>query len=264
MPSSEPMLRPKSRALSHTRHHAPRLAPIPGSPAGSPSCSRPISVARHHPCWRKRANGWCYRAEESSLSDRDSQSSNSSDNSCVDDVLERLPDNYFALTNPLERASHASLYLRMMQHRSSCELSWRPLSKGAGVELHLVFIDQPGSLSAITASLASHGINILRATAFSTNDGVAVDTLDCTHFDSDAASTLVLRMRLNSDDSNLLSLESPVGSSLVKTPNSSLHGTDAWKRQWRYKPPRQSARGTAAAGDAFQDLLRNLHLGPGP
>jgi len=180
-------------------------------------------------------------------------------------LLERMPHNYMTATIPAERAAHAALLARLVQYQSDCELSWRhvPARGRMTTELYLAFVDRPGSLSAITACLAACSINILRVGAFSTTDGIAVDTLECSHFDGDAAGRLLLRMRHERDADDLAPYDSASASPrLPRSPNistqASAHGADAWSRQQEWKPPRASARGTAAAATTFQDLLRNL------
>ena len=73
-----------------------------------------------------------------------------------------LPPAYITSTNAQEREIHAQLFQRLVQHRSSVELSWHPLHDRPGVALSCAFVDKRGSLSAITNTLASHGINILK------------------------------------------------------------------------------------------------------
>ena len=60
--------------------------------------------------------------------------------------------------------------------------------------LHVVFTDVPGSLSAITSTLNDRGINVYRAVAFKTTDGVAVDFFLLSLFDRDSATVLKDRL----------------------------------------------------------------------
>ena len=179
-----------------------------------------------------------------------------------------LPPAYITSTNAQEREIHAQLFQRLVQHRSSVELSWHPLHDRPGVALSCAFVDKRGSLSAITNTLASHGINILGLSAFSTDTGIAIDTFEVDRFDESAAMSLIASMEaLFFFSSNLPTPRMLVSPSLSpsSSPSASLRGGDSFVEHMselsRSARPRQTERGSAVAAHRFTSLLRNLAVG---
>ena len=179
-----------------------------------------------------------------------------------------LPPSYITSTNAQERETHAKLFHRLVQHTSSVELSWHPLHDRLGVALSCVFVDKRGSLSAITNTLASHGINILGLSAFSTDTGIAIDTFEVDRFDESAAKSLISCMEgLYFFSSNLPTPMMLVSPSLSpsSSPSASIRGGDSFVEQMsdlsRSARPRLTERGSAVAAHRFTSLLRNLAIG---
>jgi hypothetical protein len=137
-----------------------------------------------------------------------------------------------------------------------------------GVALSCAFVDKRGSLSAITNTLASHGINILGLSAFSTDTGIAIDTFEVDRFDESAAMSLIACMDgLYFFSSNLPTPRMLVSPSLSpsSSPSASLRGGDSFVEHMselsRSARPRQTERGSAVAAHRFTSLLRNLAIG---
>lgn len=166
-------------------------------------------------------------------------------------LIDRMPANYVHVTTAWERKAHEALYARLEDNWTNVELAWEPLVDRLGVALHLAFLDRPGSLSAITAALAECNINILSMSAFCTDTGVAIDTLEISRFDETAAKTVIARMGCGPPESDkrasppaaradvlwhdeVLKTTSSSSSpaNLNRSPASSrpgsLHGGDAW------------------------------------
>jgi acetolactate synthase small subunit len=182
-----------------------------------------------------------------------------------------LPSSYITSTTAQERVTHAQLFQRLVQHTSSVELSWHPLHDRPGVVLSCVFVDRRGSLSAITNTLASHGINIAGLSAFSTDTGIAIDTFEVDRFDESAAKSLISCMEGLYFSSNLprplmlLSASSP-SHSPASSHSGSIRGGDSFVKHMselsqRSPRPIQTERGSAVAALRFKSLLRNLAIG---
>jgi acetolactate synthase small subunit len=182
-----------------------------------------------------------------------------------------LPPSYITSTNAQERDTHAKLFHRLVQHTSSVELSWHPLHDRPGVALSCVFVDKRGSLSAITNTLASHGINILGLSAFSTDTGIAIDTFEVDRFDESAAKSLIscmegLYFSFNLPTPLMLVSASSPSHSPASSHSASIRGGDSFVRHMselsQLSPrPLQTERGSAVAALRFKSLLRNLALG---
>lgn len=114
-------------------------------------------------------------------------------------LLELLPGNYVASTTPAEREQHDALH-RRLKGGETVQLAWEPIGsahdKGGGghIALYLVFPDAVNSLSIITSTLGSLGVNILRVAAFSTTTGIAIDTLELSAFEEAHAEQLKARL----------------------------------------------------------------------
>ena len=182
-----------------------------------------------------------------------------------------LPSSYITSTTAQEREIHAQLFQRLVQHTSSVELSWHPLHDRPGVELSCVFVDRRGSLSAVTNTLASHGINILGLSAFSTDTGIAIDTFEVDRFDESAAKSLIACMEglyfsFNLPTPLMLVSASSPSHSPASSHSASIRGGDSFVRHMselsQLSPrPLQTERGSAVAALRFKSLLRNLALG---
>jgi hypothetical protein len=113
----------------------------------------------------------------------------------VSALLASTPADYAMTTKPLDRLQHALLIGKLRSEAgasTSVQLSWAPC--GDHFSLWLVFYDRRGSLGAISSSLGCLGIDIVKASAFSTIDGVAVDSFTVNRMDEELAATL--RMHL--------------------------------------------------------------------
>lgn len=107
-----------------------------------------------------------------------------------DTPIAGLPESYAYVTTAAERAAHQRMYNQWRKQPIGVKLSWSheaTVADGAHVALYLVFRDVEGSLSVITAALASCGINIKRVAAFTTQSGpAAIDTFQLDTFDAEA------------------------------------------------------------------------------
>jgi len=120
------------------------------------------------------------------------------------ELLRQLPDHYLTSTTVDERRAHLELYSQFQtvlvgsgRRREDVYMDWKPQQKT--VLLHLVFFDFTGSLNTVTATLATRSIDIVRVAAFGTRGGVALDTLEVSSFDEDAALLLKARFKKELD-----------------------------------------------------------------
>jgi len=81
-------------------------------------------------------------------------------------LVDRMPANYMHVTTAWDRKAHETLYARLQKNWTNVELAWEPLVDQLGIALHLDFLAQPGSLSAITAALGTCNIKILSCQPF--------------------------------------------------------------------------------------------------
>lgn len=125
----------------------------------------------------------------------------------VGDLLRQLPETYSGGTTEMERLAHFDLFRKFqaeVESRSANSangtndlsdpifVAWAPKEEGSKLLLmHLCFRDVPGSLSAITATLTEHRVGIVRAAAFCTEAGVAIDTLELQHEDQGTMNDLM-------------------------------------------------------------------------
>ena len=111
----------------------------------------------------------------------ESASSSSMDNGHpgVQQLLQRMPSQYAFATSLTDRVQHARLLAAKAQDPvgvTNVHLSWAAEGGGTHATIWLVFADRRGSLGLITALLSELGVNIGKASVFSTSDGVAVDS----------------------------------------------------------------------------------------
>ena len=99
----------------------------------------------------------------------------------LQDLLRRMPTQYALSTSFADRMHHAKLLAeasdaaKAQQH--SVRLSWDAEQRGGRAAIWLVFPDRRGSLGVITSLLSELGVNIGKASVFSSSDGLlAVDT----------------------------------------------------------------------------------------
>lgn len=118
----------------------------------------------------------------------------------VQKLLSVMPAQYALSTLPSDRAQHAQLLqnLHLEQQREGREsqnvhLSWAPYDSRS-FSLWLVFNDRRGSLGVITSVLAEFGIDISKVAAFSTPDGVAVDSFAVSRMDDELAAKMRVRL----------------------------------------------------------------------
>lgn len=124
-----------------------------------------------------------------------------------------LPADYLNATTPEERASHQEMYhLIRSGAAGDVVLRWAPA--GAGVLLHLVFIDCLGSLSTITSVLNDRGINVQRVAAFCTAGGVAVDTFQLSLLDQQTADIVEARLAAQIAEEQRIALTVEASSSM--------------------------------------------------
>jgi hypothetical protein len=96
----------------------------------------------------------------------------------VQRLLQRLPSQYALSTSYTDRVQHARLLSAMEADPSAStnvHLAWAT-ENGNRATIWLVFSDRRGSLGLITAVLSELGVNIGKASVFSTSDGAAVDS----------------------------------------------------------------------------------------
>lgn len=94
------------------------------------------------------------------------------DSRAVDAYLERLPRAYL-LAVPAETA--AAHFRLLSSALATAEVRTEVRPRGEAYDLTVVAADRPGLLARIAGALALHGLNILSARAFTTEDGVALD-----------------------------------------------------------------------------------------
>ena len=170
-------------------------------------------------------------------------------------LCERMPDTYVGHTTVAEREAHAMLYERMLASHT-VEMAWAAAEASQQEQqpqngtLHIAFVDKPGSLSAITASLARNGINIFNMSAFSTDTGVAIDSFCVSSFDDNAAHDIKASLEQAGEASDAMS-------DGTRSDDASSNGTSAVESPWfQTFRPRQTERGTASAALHFTELLK--------
>ena len=97
----------------------------------------------------------------------------------VQELLQALPAQYALSTVQSDRNEHARLFVALRAETSSPQtvlLSWGANREPGYFSLWLVFHDRRGSLGVITSVISELGVNIAKASAFSTRDGIAVDS----------------------------------------------------------------------------------------
>ena len=96
----------------------------------------------------------------------------------VQQLLQALPAQYAMATSLSDRMHHARL-LRELQTDPAAShtvrLAWA-VEDATKAQLWLVFPDRRGSLSVISSAMSELNVNILKASVFNTNDGIAVDS----------------------------------------------------------------------------------------
>jgi len=95
----------------------------------------------------------------------------------VERYVLRMPRSYFLSVDPVQAARHFALIAPVVganEVRSAAVAGGPP----DGYELLVVAVDRPGLLSWIAGSLSLAGLSILRAQAFTTDDGIAVDLFE--------------------------------------------------------------------------------------
>jgi [protein-PII] uridylyltransferase len=90
------------------------------------------------------------------------------------ELLDRLPRAYLLAVLPETAARHLRLIAAPLG-ATEVRTEARPGVQPETYELTVVAADRPGLLAAIAGALAVHGLNILSAQAFTTEDGVALD-----------------------------------------------------------------------------------------
>lgn len=94
------------------------------------------------------------------------------------ELLRSMPSQYALSTQQPERVQHVLLFHELRQEppgAQSVHISWAA-DGNATFSLWLVFPDRRGSLGVITSVISELGVNIAKASAFSTADGIAVDS----------------------------------------------------------------------------------------
>ena len=113
----------------------------------------------------------------------------------VNAFLTLMPADYVLSTLPSDHIQHARLlaaFRMALPGTHSVQLSWAP--QDGAFALWLVFQDRRGSLGVISVALSELNIDISKAAAFSTQDGIAVDAFVVNRMNDDLA--LALRNRL--------------------------------------------------------------------
>ena len=112
--------------------------------------------------------------------DSEATASQSEDPGQLQELLRRMPAQYALATSLVDRAEHSRLLSAVLSgakpQDDSVRLSWRVEQASTRATVWLVFPDRRGSLGLITSLLSELGINIGKASVFSTHDGIAVDT----------------------------------------------------------------------------------------
>ena len=106
-------------------------------------------------------------------------SSSDANNSYLQELLRRMPAQYALATSYSDREQHARLLNELQATQKSQQqlavcISWQPVQTG-GATVWLVFADRRGSLGLITSLLSELGVNIGKASVFSSTDGIAAD-----------------------------------------------------------------------------------------
>ena len=125
------------------------------------------------PSMGKRASSMPTIAGESSTADPNGNSPE------LQNLLRRLPAQYALATSFADRLQHTRLMAALMANAeasSAVHLAWAAEEGLGRAAIWLVFADRRGSLGLITALLSELGVNIGKASVFSTTDGVAVDS----------------------------------------------------------------------------------------
>jgi UTP:GlnB (protein PII) uridylyltransferase len=122
-------------------------------------------------------------------------------------LAEQLPSDYVNKTTSDERDAHQKLYNSFSSSRGIAISFEQRLHQTT--LLHLIFEDCIGSLGVICAALTARKINICQVQAFTTKDGVAIDSFEVSSFDSDAEASLRATMeqklvKSGEDGSNLI------------------------------------------------------------
>lgn len=118
----------------------------------------------------------------SSMDQAASSSANDVASSQVQDLLRRMPAQYALATSYADRLVHARLIADLpvgaKPQGDLVRLSWQTVQQDAttAATVWLAFPDRRGSLGLITSLLSELGINIGKASVFSSTDGIAVDT----------------------------------------------------------------------------------------
>lgn len=98
----------------------------------------------------------------------------------LQELLRRMPTQYALATSFADRLHHAQLLSEMPAtakpgEHTAVRIAWE-VEQDERMTVWLVFPDRRGSLGLITSLLSELGINIGKASAFSSTDGIAVDT----------------------------------------------------------------------------------------
>ena len=138
-----------------------------------------------------------------------------------------LPQDYVETTSADERDAHERLYTTFMQGGETVAISTQ-LRPNQDTLVHIIFVDCLGSLGVMCAALASRGISISRVHAFTTGEGIAVDTFQVSTFDSDAEA--VLRSCLEKKIFNTKNRDRSNSTGLAGMPESYMHVTTPAER----------------------------------
>jgi hypothetical protein len=162
-----------------------------------------FAVGVHHPARAAMKDGMGFRSSSVPYnmgSPFREQQGHSLAEPAVQKLLSVMPAQYALSTLPSDRAQHAQLLqnLHIEQQREGREsqnvhLSWAPYDSRS-FSLWLVFNDRRGSLGVITSVLAEFGIDISKVAAFSTPDGVAVDSFAVSRMDEELAAKMRVRL----------------------------------------------------------------------
>jgi len=95
----------------------------------------------------------------------------------VDRFILRMPRAYFLAIDPARAVDHARLVVAPVG-ANEVRTASAPGSRPDTYEVVVVANDRPGLLSWIAGSLATEGVSILTAQAFTTDDGVALDVFE--------------------------------------------------------------------------------------
>ena len=194
----------------------------------------------------------------------------------IGDLLRQLPDTYSGGTTEIERLAHFDLFRKFQaevenpgtnDQTEPILVSWAPQSQGSKVVLlHLCFRDVAGSLSAITAALAEYSIAIVRAAAFCTEAGVAIDTLELQCEDHGSMNEIVevVRTRLRGLRlGGLASLAIRAGVASTSTPSSRTQASKAHENELTRQLPADYLQSTTAAERLAHLELYRSFIGAG-